>query len=149
MGRDAGKAVRWAGAGWGAARVALGVAAVAAPPVVSRPWIGRDMSAGATVFARALGARDIALGTGTTVSALTGHGFTAWSLASAAADAGDTLITRHHWPELPYTRWAITGLSAASAITGVALAAAKAATGQPTAPRSGPTRHKRPWSRPS
>ncbi len=129
MSRDAGKTVRWAGAGWGAARVALGVVAVTAPPVVSRPWIGRDAgTTGATVFARALGVRDIALGAGTAVTALTGRGFTAWALASAAADAGDTLVTRHHWPELPFSRWAIAGLAGASAVAGVALAAGEAVT---------------------
>ncbi|UGQ13793.1 hypothetical protein LO772_09470 [Yinghuangia sp. ASG 101] len=126
MSRDASKAVRRAGAGWGVARVALGVAAIAVPPVVSRPWIGRDTSTGATVFARALGVRDIALGAGTAVSARTGRGFTTWALASAAADAGDTLITRHHWPELPRTRVAIAGLAGASAVAGVALAVGEA-----------------------
>ncbi|MCF2526274.1 hypothetical protein [Yinghuangia soli] len=117
--------VRQASAAWGAARVALGVLAITAPPVASRPWVGRDVeNPGGTVFAKALGVRDIALGAGTAVSALTGRGFTTWALASAGADLGDTLITRRHWDGLPRTRAAIVALAGASAVAGVALAAA-------------------------
>ncbi|MEU8138616.1 hypothetical protein [Streptodolium elevatio] len=127
MSRDFRTNVRYAGAGWGAARVALGVVAIAAPPVASRPWVGRDVETpGGTVFAKALGVRDIALGGGTTLAALTGRGFAAWALASAAADIGDTLVTRHHWPDLPRTRVAIAALASASAVAGVVLTAADA-----------------------
>ncbi|HSA53599.1 MAG TPA: hypothetical protein VLH10_26240 [Yinghuangia sp.] len=140
MALDPSKKVRWAGAGWGAARVALGVVAITAPPLVSRPWIGRDSdTAGATVFARALGVRDITLGAGTAASALTGRGFTGWALASAAADVGDTLVTRHHWPELPRTRVVIATLAGASAAAGTALAAAEALTRRVTPPATART----------
>ncbi|MDI2125104.1 hypothetical protein [Yinghuangia seranimata] len=129
--------VRRATAAWGAARIALGVVAITAPPVVSRPWIGRDVqTTGGTVFAKALGVRDIALGAGTTAAAFTGKGLSAWALASAAADVGDTLITRHHWPDLPRTRVGIAALAGASALTGVALAAAHALTSRQFQPRS-------------
>lgn len=127
MSRDWRKTVRSAGAGWGAARVLLGVTAITAPPVVSRPWIGRDVhTAGGTVFAKALGVRDVALGAGTAVAALSGRGFPLWALASAAADVGDTLVTREHWHELPRTRVVIAALAAGSAAAGVALATAEA-----------------------
>ncbi|MGW0663397.1 hypothetical protein [Streptodolium elevatio] len=127
MSRDFRTNVRYAGAGWGAARVALGVVAIAAPPVASRPWVGRDVDTpGGTVFAKALGVRDIALGGGTALAALTGRGFAAWALASAAADIGDTLVTRHHWPDLPRTRVVVAALASASAVAGVVLTAADA-----------------------
>ncbi len=134
MARDLTRTVRYAGAGWGAARVALGVVAIAAPPVASRPWVGRDVETpGGTVFAKALGVRDIALGGGTAVAALTGRGFAAWALASAAADVGDTLVTRQHWPDLPRTRVAIAALASVSAAAGVVLTAADAVVGRRTA----------------
>ncbi|WTW97916.1 hypothetical protein OG216_33295 [Streptomycetaceae bacterium NBC_01309] len=127
MPRDFTTTVRRLGASWGAARIALGVVAIAAPPVASRPWVGRDVETpGGTVFAKALGVRDIALGGGTALAALTGRGFAAWALASAAADVGDTLVTRHHWADLPRTRVAIAALASASAAAGVVLTAADA-----------------------
>lgn len=130
MTRDrAANAVRKAGALWGAARVGLGVVAIVAPPLASRPWVGRDVeNPGGTVFAKALGVRDIALGAGTAATALTGRGFAPWALASAAADVGDTLITRDHWADLPRSRVAVVALAGASAVAGVALTAAHAVT---------------------
>jgi len=48
-----------------AARVALGLAALAWPSVPARPWTGAgDDDLTARVFGRALGARDLALGLG-------------------------------------------------------------------------------------
>lgn len=133
MSRDFRTTVRYAGAGWGAARVALGVVAITAPPVASRPWVGRDVETpGGTVFAKALGVRDIALGGGTTVAALTGRGFAAWALASTVADIGDTLVTRHHWPDLPRTRILVATLAGASAAAGIILSAADAITSRRT-----------------
>ncbi|NUP32874.1 MAG: hypothetical protein HOV66_19135 [Streptomycetaceae bacterium] len=128
MSRDWRKTVRSAGAGWGAARALLGVMAITRPPSVSRPWIGEDAyTTGGTVFAKALGARDVALGAGTAVAALSGRGFPLWALASAAADVGDTLATRQHWHELPRTRLFIAALAGGSAVAGTALAVADAA----------------------
>lgn len=128
MSRDWRKTVRSVGAGWGAARALLGVMAITRPPSVSRPWVGEDAyTTGGAVFAKALGARDVALGAGTVVAALSGRGFPLWALASAAADVGDTLATRQHWHELPRTRLFIAALAGGSAVTGTALAVADAA----------------------
>jgi hypothetical protein len=78
----------------GAARCALGLAALAAPTVPLAPWVGEARSAPAVrLLARALGARDLALGLGALL-ALSGDGpVRGWMEAAALADAGDVLVT--------------------------------------------------------
>jgi len=124
-----------------AARVAIGVLALARPGVPSRPWVG--VGAGADegeaglavrVLGRALGGRDLSLGLGA-LAAITqedAEASSAWVAAGALCDALDVATTLASWRELPrVTRWFVlssaAGASVAGAAGAVALRAAKAA----------------------
>jgi hypothetical protein len=106
-----------------AARVALGVTAVAFPSMVARPWVGAtaDGTAG-RVLGRALGARDIALGLGALAALRQGPGEArAWVAAGALSDACDVAITAAAWRELPRgTRWLVATSAGGAAIAGAA-----------------------------
>jgi len=121
-----------------AARVALGVLALARPDVPSRPWVGvgtgaGDGDAGLTVrvFGRALGGRDLALGLGA-LAALTeedGDAASVWVAAGALCDALDVATTLAAWRELPrVTRWLVVSSAAGASLAGVAGAVALRAT---------------------
>ncbi len=102
-----------------AARVAVGVTALAFPAVVARPWVGAegDGLAG-KVLGRALGARDLALGLGT-LAALRDGPARAWLAAAALSDAFDVATSVASWPELPrVTRWLVAGSASGAALTG-------------------------------
>jgi hypothetical protein len=105
-----------------AARVALGVTALAFPSVVARPWVGKaagDDLAG-TVLGRALGARDLALGLGTLAALRSGHA-RGWLAAAALSDAFDVASSAASWSELPKaTRWLVATSAGGAAIAGVA-----------------------------
>lgn len=110
-------------------RVAIGLAALAAPSVPSRPWVGAaadDLAA--RVFGRALGARDLALGLGA-LAALQGPDSeagqaSAWVAAGALSDALDVAASLSSWHELPrLTRWLVVGSAGGAAIAGAAAAA--------------------------
>jgi hypothetical protein len=106
-----------------AGRVALGVTALAWPSVPARPWVGAaadDLAA--RVFARALGARDLALGLGA-LAALQGEdgSASAWVAAGALSDTLDVAASLASWRELPRIgRWLVAGSAAAAALTGAA-----------------------------
>jgi hypothetical protein len=106
-----------------AGRVAIGVTALAWPAAPSRPWVGAaadDLAA--RVFARALGARDLALGLGT-LAALQGEDGSAslWVAAGALSDALDVAASLASWRELPRVgRWLVAGSAAGAALTGAA-----------------------------
>lgn len=84
-------------------RLALGVVAFLAPTVPARPWIGaREAGRGsAKTLARALGARDVALGLGTLLAARHGAPVRGWLEGSALADAGDVVSTLIGWGSRP------------------------------------------------
>ena len=94
----------------------------------ARPWVGAaagDLTA--TVFGRALGARDLALGLG----ALAGlHGPAAdpgqaatWVAAGALSDALDVAASLASWSELPrLTKWLVAASAGGAAVTGAAAA---------------------------
>jgi hypothetical protein len=109
-----------------AGRVALGVAALTWPSVPGRPWVGASADElGAQVFARALGARDVALGLGAlaaTRKAPSGpRQAAAWYAAGALSDALDFAITAAQWPRLPRTtRWLVAASAGGAAIVGAA-----------------------------
>lgn len=124
-----------------AARVAIGVAALAWPAVPSRPWVGTGTgSTGADgtdgdlpsrVFGRALGGRDLALGLGTLAALRQAESesgspderrpASAWVAAGALSDALDVATSLVSWRELPrVTRWLVVGSAAGAAITGAA-----------------------------
>jgi len=124
-----------------AARVAIGVLALARPGVPSRPWVGVGAEAdegtaglAARVLGHALGGRDLALGLGA-LGALAqedGESSSAWVAAGALCDALDVATTLASWRELPrVTRWFVlssaAGASLAGAAGAVALRATKAA----------------------
>jgi|SRR5580704_3615869 hypothetical protein len=106
-----------------AGRAAIGVTALAWPAVPSRPWVGAaadDLAA--RVFARALGARDLALGLGA-LTALQAQDASAslWVAAGALSDALDVAASLASWRELPRVgRWLVVGSAAGAALTGAA-----------------------------
>src|SRR5512142_3236731 len=77
-----------------AGRVLIGATLVAAPDLVAGPWVGDDArTRGARVIARALGARDAALGAGTLAAAGDAAQLRRWLIASSASDAADFVAT--------------------------------------------------------
>jgi hypothetical protein len=118
-----------------AARVAIGVLALARPDVPSRPWVGVGTGAGdgtaglvARVFGRALGGRDLALGLGALVALNQPGGENAaavWVASGALCDALDAATTLAAWRELPrVTRWFVLSSAAGASLAGAAGAAA-------------------------
>ena len=109
-----------------AGRVAIGLAALALPSVPSRPWVGAaadDLAA--TVFGRALGARDVALGLGALTAlrrtAVDPASASAWVAAGALSDALDVVASLSSWRQLPRTgRWLVAGSAGAAALVGAA-----------------------------
>ena len=115
-----------------AARTAIGVVALAAPTLVTRPWLGPDRGPAARVLGRALGGRDLALGLGA-LAALqqpaagprsVGHPGI-WIGLGALSDAMDVLATMAAWDELPpFGRWLVATSAGGAAVAGAAAAAA-------------------------
>ncbi len=108
---------------WG--RVALGVTAMVAPTVPLRPWIGRNVAwrPQAKLLARALGARDVALGLGVILALRHGAPVRGWVEGGAMADAGDVIATLLAFPSLPkFGRLAVLG-AAGGAVVAARLAA--------------------------
>lgn len=90
---------------WGAARVGLGLIALATPRAAAAVWVGPGAQGpAATVLGRALGGRDAGLGAGTLASVMTGSPLLSWVLAGAAADAVDAAATLRARPALPRGR---------------------------------------------
>jgi hypothetical protein len=113
-----------------AGRVALGLTALAWPSVPARPWVGGTADDLAVrVFARALGARDLALGLGAlTALARTAEepgSASAWVAAGALSDALDVAASLSSWRELPrVTRWLVAASAGGAALVGAAGAVA-------------------------
>jgi len=108
---------------WGAARVGLGVVALSAPRAVAALWVGPLPRPAGVVLGRALGGRDVALGLGTLVSAMTGRSVIPWVVASGGADAVDavaTLLVRSELP--PGRRELVTVAAGGSALVALLLA---------------------------
>jgi hypothetical protein len=113
-----------------AARTAIGVVALAAPTLVTRPWLGPDRGPAARVLGRALGGRDLALGLGA-LAALqqppartrsAGHPGI-WIGVGALSDAMDVLATVAAWDELPPVgRWLVAMSAGGAAVAGAAAA---------------------------
>jgi hypothetical protein len=109
-----------------AARVVLGLTALAWPSVPARPWVGAaadDLAA--RVFGRALGARDIALGLGALTAlqrpAAERGSACRWVAAGALSDALDVIASLSSWRELPQRgRWLVIASASGAALTGAA-----------------------------
>ena len=101
-------------------RIAIGVAAVAAPRLAARVMSGSRRSEGvAPLFARMLGGRDIALGLGTVIALDRGKPVRGWLEGSALADAVDCVacvVARRDMS--PGAFGAAAGLGGASALLG-------------------------------
>ncbi len=110
----------------GAARCALGVAAFAAPALPLAPWVGDARTTpAARLLARALGARDVALGAGVLIAVRRNAPVRGWLEASALADAADALITLGAFASLPRGgRWAVLGAATAGVAAAVVAAPA-------------------------
>ncbi|MCU1370990.1 MAG: hypothetical protein JWO77_2184 [Ilumatobacteraceae bacterium] len=84
----------------GVLRLGVGAALVAAPRWAGRIWVGPGADGpGSLVFARALGARDVALGLRIITTVREGHPAGPWIVAGFAADGADavaTLIAAQH-----------------------------------------------------
>jgi hypothetical protein len=102
-----------------AARVGFGVALLARPELLTAPWIGRDATRpGPKVLARAVGARDLALGAG--ALACESRDLRLWLAASLIADGADLALTATAGSALPLTGRV---LVSATALGGVVLGA--------------------------
>jgi hypothetical protein len=101
-------------------RIAIGVAAVAAPRLAARLMDRRRRADGiAPVFARMLGARDVALGLGTVVALDRGKPVRGWLEGSALADTADCVACVLARKNLsPLALAAAAGMGGASAILG-------------------------------
>lgn len=109
-----------------AGRVALGLAAFAAPALPARPWVGAAASGTVpvTVLARGLGARDIGLGAGLLLARRHDAPTRGWVEAGALADLGDLVATLLSFRHLPrHGRWLILAITAGAVAGGRALAA--------------------------
>ena len=98
-------------------RIALGAGALLAPGLVGRTWIGRDAGRDAVkVLARAVGARDVALGLGIVIAIDRGAPVRGWLEGAALADAADFLATLLAGGALPRAaRGGVLALAGASA----------------------------------
>ena len=104
-------------------RIAIGLAAVVSPRLATRVMSRRRAPAGvAPLFARMLGARDVALGLGTVIALDRGAPVRGWLEGSALADAADcvaALLARDQMSPLAFR--ATAGLGGASALIGAFL----------------------------
>jgi hypothetical protein len=96
---------RLLGPGIAAGRVVVGVAAIARPALLARTWVSEQRAAepGVQVLARALGARDLALGALTLAACARGSAGARRATVGlgAFADGVDLAATVLAWPSLP------------------------------------------------
>jgi hypothetical protein len=118
-------------------RVVFGGAVIAAPKLMERVWIGKQARLpGAQVLARAVGARDLALGLGGLQSAGRDDGSASrWLAAAAVSDAVDFGATLAAGRGIPReARTGVLGFAAAFALLSALAAAGTGRSG--TTPRS-------------
>ncbi len=78
----------------GVARIAFGVAALAAPTMFGRAWVGDEgSSASVALITRAFGVRDVALGLGAVLAARRGAPVRGWIEAGLLCDTCDVIAT--------------------------------------------------------
>lgn len=108
------------------ARIAIGVTALLAPPLVAGPWIGsgakrRDVR----LMARAAGGRDVALGIGTLLARKDGdeRALRRWLQMGVLSDAGDSLLTVTSYRHLPrFGRFGVLASAGGAVVVGAWLA---------------------------
>jgi hypothetical protein len=85
-----------------AGRIVLGALLVVRPEMATSMWVGRDGARpGGQVLARALGARDAALGAGTLAALRARQPVMPWVLGGLLADTTDVLATHAARDRLP------------------------------------------------
>jgi hypothetical protein len=100
-----------------AGRVGLGMVLVTRPELGAGRWVGRDAGRpGGGVLARALGARDGAIGAGTLAALRSGQGVTPWVVSGLVADTTDLLSTHAARDRLPRAAAPLVYLLAGGAI---------------------------------
>lgn len=107
------------------ARIGLGATAILAPSLPLRPWVGGEAARKprAKLLARALGARDIALGLGVILALRHDAPLRGWVEGGGLADAGDVVATLLAFSSLPrFGRWLVLA-SAGGAAAAARLAA--------------------------
>ena len=105
----------------GAGRALLGAALLATPAPILRSWVGGD-DAPATLLARSVGARDIALGAGAVLAAAGDRDLAPWLAAGVLADLGAAAATLAAGDAIPRNgRLGTVALAGASAALGLAL----------------------------
>ncbi|HWD85917.1 MAG TPA: hypothetical protein VG321_09215, partial [Solirubrobacteraceae bacterium] len=103
--------------------IAFGLGLIAQPERLTRAWIGGDAKrAGAQVAVRGLGARDLVLGAGATISS--GSDRQRWLAAGMVGDAADLTATLAAGRALPIRGRVLVGILAGAglAMGGAALA---------------------------
>ena len=86
----------------GLGRALIGATLIVAPSLVAKPWVGEDeLSDGAKLFARSLGARDLSLGLGVLLAMKEDAPARGWLEGAALADLVDAAATLVHWKKLP------------------------------------------------
>lgn len=103
-------------------RLAIGAGFVAYPSLTMRPWIGADAARpGASLLARALGARDLILGVGTLAALGDPDGLVPWLLGALVADSTDLALTLAGRATLPVRgRVLVSAIAAGGVALGVA-----------------------------
>ena len=106
-----------------ALRCGIGAVALVAPGLALAPWIGPVADQPTPrLLARALGARDLALGLGTLEAWRRQTPVQGWVMAGALADAGDVAVTLGRFGSLPRLgRWMVLA-AAAGAVVAAGLA---------------------------
>lgn len=118
---DARRGAQWLSYG----RIALGITALVAPRLPSALWVGdADARRPSTkLFARSLGARDVALGLGPVLALRHDTPVRGWIEAGGLADAGDLVGTLVAWRSLPRrTRVGMTAVIAGALVASRVLA---------------------------
>jgi len=108
-------------------RIAIGCTALAAPTLMTRPWIGGAAdSPDARLLARAMGGRDLALGIGTLRALAVDAGEARpWVALAGVADAVDACVTLGAFRRLPTpSRWAVLAATLGAAVVSFRVAAA-------------------------
>ncbi len=116
-------------------RIGIGCTALAAPTIMTRPWIGDGAgTTDARLLARTMGGRDLALGLGTLRALAVDDGearpWVALAGMADAVDAGVTLLAFHRLPRR--TRWGILATTLGAAVVSFRVAIALDPDGLPT-----------------
>lgn len=110
----------------GTIRTGVGVSLLAAPTWAGRIWVGEDAHGhGTKVFARAIGARDVALGAGILAASVSGNPTQVARMVQmgAVADVADMAATLIAWRNLEgRRRWLMPLVAVTAAAAGAAVA---------------------------